>query len=115
MTVDQLLIDSLLDSVEFSPSSARRLRAIAAAGAEHGYQLVLAENNRTEFQSQLICTWLQRRPGLKMDTRLTVRVWYGRRTGRERWSAEGEHHLRGYTTPPLRKLPEWLALRAIKK
>lgn len=107
MTAD---LNAVLETAPLTPSSRRRLQEIIDAGEKYNYSVVLAEY--VESLSMVTVTWLQRRPAQRLDTRLTVRIRCNRTTGRDRWTAEGEHHLRGYTIPPVRTLAAWLRLRS---
>lgn len=103
-------LNAVLETAPLTPSSRRRLQEIIDAGEKYNYTVVLAEY--VETLSMVTVTWLQRRPSQRLDTRLTVRIRCNRPTGRDRWTAEGEHHLRGYTLPPVRTLAAWLCLRS---
>lgn len=104
-------LNAVLETAPLTPSSRRRLQEIADTADKYNYRLILAEYVDSGMKVATL-TWLQRRPWSRLDTRLTVRIWTGRTSGRDRWVAEGEHHLHGYTTPPVRALPAWLRLRS---
>ena len=103
-------LEAVLETAPLTPSSRRRLREISDTADKYNYRLILAEY--VESISMVTVTWLQRRPSALLDTRLTVRIRCNRPTGRDRWAAEGEHNLHGYTTPPVRTLAAWLRLRS---
>lgn len=101
-----------------APISARalaRLESLNATAARLGYSVELVEHTSAFPGEGILVVWFQRRRGERLDTRLRVTVSMHFETGRPRWTADAEHHLDGYTRPPVTQLDAWLRRRAISR